>query len=94
MAAKVTPLIQHPSNLPVLSVLRPGSIIPIAPGRMRNIYYPQRKAEYVTEAQMRTTNQKDLLAERDFSFGLPQTQPDPQPMEEIAIGVPTKLLTV
>ncbi|KAI4270411.1 MAG: hypothetical protein L6R38_007128 [Xanthoria sp. 2 TBL-2021] len=72
---------------------RKGSIIPIAPGRMRNIYYPQRKAEYVTEAQMRTTNQKDLLAERDFSFGLPQTQPDPQPMEEIAIGVPTKLLT-
>lgn len=72
----------------------PGSIIPIAPGRMRNIYYPQRKAEYVTKAQMQTTNQKDLMAERDFSFGLPQTHPDPQPTEEVAIGMPVKLLTV
>ncbi|KAI4086505.1 MAG: hypothetical protein LQ339_009032 [Xanthoria mediterranea] len=72
---------------------RKGSIIPIAPGRMRNIYYPQRKAEYVTKAQMQTTNQKDVMAERDFSFGLPQTHPDPQPTEEVAIGMPVKLLT-
>ncbi|KAL8765977.1 MAG: hypothetical protein Q9209_007124 [Squamulea sp. 1 TL-2023] len=72
---------------------RKGSIIPIAPGRMRNIYYPQRKAEYVTEAQMRTSNQKDLLAERDFSFGVPQQQVEAQPVEEKAKRVPTKLLT-
>ena len=71
-----------------------GSIIPIAPGRMRNIYYPQRKAEYVTAAQMRTTNQKDVLTERDFSFGLPQLQPDSLPVEEKALDVQMKLLTV
>ncbi|KAL8914966.1 MAG: hypothetical protein Q9171_000593 [Xanthocarpia ochracea] len=70
-----------------------GSIIPIAPGRMRNIYYPQRKAEYVTAAQMRTTNQKDILTERDFSFGLPQLQPDLLPVEEKTLDVQMKLLT-
>ncbi|KAL8991632.1 MAG: hypothetical protein Q9169_007801 [Polycauliona sp. 2 TL-2023] len=75
---------------------RKGSIIPIAPGRMRNIYYPQRKAEYVTDAQIRTTNQKDILTERDFSFGLAQPQPEPQLTEDpagLAFGVQTKLLT-
>ncbi|KAL8861995.1 MAG: hypothetical protein Q9178_001450 [Gyalolechia marmorata] len=72
---------------------RKGSIIPIAPGRMRNIYYPQRKAEYVTAAQMRTTNQKDILTERDFSFGLPQLHPDSLPVEEKALDVQMKLLT-
>ncbi|KAL8981812.1 MAG: hypothetical protein Q9205_003510 [Flavoplaca limonia] len=75
---------------------RKGSIIPIAPGRMRNIYYPQRKAEYVTQAQLRTTNQKDLLTERDFSFGIPQPQSEPQTPPERAektFEVQTKLLT-
>ena len=81
----------------MLIVLHSGSIIPIAPGRMRNIYYPQRKAEYVTQAQLRTTNQKDLLTERDFSFGIPQPQSESQPPEERAAKtseVQTKLLTV
>lgn len=41
---------------------------------MRNIYYPQRKAEYVTQAQMRNMNQKDVIIERDFGFGLEQPQ--------------------
>ncbi|KAL8667342.1 MAG: hypothetical protein Q9168_007291 [Polycauliona sp. 1 TL-2023] len=72
---------------------RKGSIIPIAPGRMRNIYYPQHKAEYVTDAQMRTTNQKDLLTERDFSFGLAQPQPETQPTEETAEKAQSNLLT-
>lgn len=94
MAAKVASLIRRLSKLPMLIVPCPGSIIPIAPGRMRNIYYPQRKAEYVTKAQMQTTNQRDIMAERDFSFGLPQTHPDPQPTEEVAIGMLVKLLTV
>ncbi|KAL9038090.1 MAG: hypothetical protein Q9180_003343 [Flavoplaca navasiana] len=75
---------------------RKGSMIPIAPGRMRNIYYPQRKAEYVTQAQLRTTNQKDLLTERDFSFGIPQPQSESQSPEDRAektFEVQTKLLT-
>ncbi|KAL9596236.1 MAG: hypothetical protein Q9219_005947 [cf. Caloplaca sp. 3 TL-2023] len=48
---------------------RKGSVIPISPGRMRNTYFPSRKAEYVTAAHMRTMNPKDILVERDHSFG-------------------------
>ncbi|KAI4231110.1 MAG: hypothetical protein L6R40_007849 [Gallowayella cf. fulva] len=72
---------------------RKGSIIPIAPGRMRNIYYPQHKAEYVTEAQLWTTNRKDILAERDFAFGVPQPEVDSQPAEEKITDPQMKLLT-
>ncbi|KAI4195440.1 MAG: hypothetical protein LQ350_007204 [Teloschistes chrysophthalmus] len=63
---------------------RKGSIIPVAPGRMRNIYYPQSKAEYVTQAQMRSMGQKDAVFERDFSFGLvkPQEKALPEEKEE------------
>ncbi|KAL8679475.1 MAG: hypothetical protein Q9186_004251 [Xanthomendoza sp. 1 TL-2023] len=71
---------------------RKGSIIPIAPGRMRNIYYPQRKAEYVTTAQMRTTNQKDILVERDYSFGVPQPEATSQSAGDDAVDVQMKLL--
>ncbi|KAL8949180.1 MAG: hypothetical protein Q9222_004693 [Ikaeria aurantiellina] len=47
-----------------------GTIIPIPPGRMRNIYHPAGKADYVTAAQLRSLNPKDGQQERDFSFGL------------------------
>ncbi|KAL8716238.1 MAG: hypothetical protein Q9220_000143 [cf. Caloplaca sp. 1 TL-2023] len=49
---------------------RKGAIIPIPPGRMRNIYHPSGKADYVTAAQLRTLNPKDIQSERDFAFGL------------------------
>ncbi|KAI4099742.1 MAG: hypothetical protein L6R37_005811 [Teloschistes peruensis] len=61
---------------------RKGSIIPVAPGRMRNIYYPQRKAEYVTQAQMRSMGQNDMVFERDFSFGLVKPQETASPETE------------
>ncbi|KAL8805824.1 MAG: hypothetical protein Q9182_001736 [Xanthomendoza sp. 2 TL-2023] len=73
---------------------RKGSIIPIAPGRMRNIYFPQRKAEYVTAAQMRTTNPKDILAERDYSFGVQQPEETSHSDEDKSVDLQTKLLTV
>ncbi|KAL8919753.1 MAG: hypothetical protein Q9208_006619 [Pyrenodesmia sp. 3 TL-2023] len=75
---------------------RKGSIIPIAPGRMRNIYYPQRKAEYVTASQMRTLNQKDLVIERDFNFGVEQpvvSPPSTIDPEVKPVDVRMKLLT-
>ncbi|KAL8724342.1 MAG: hypothetical protein Q9166_008007 [cf. Caloplaca sp. 2 TL-2023] len=71
---------------------RKGSIIPIVPGRMRNMYYPQRKAEYVTEAQMRTMNQKDMVIERDFTFGVPQPEAIAQTPVEEAVNAQMKLL--
>ncbi|KAL8825636.1 MAG: hypothetical protein Q9170_007717 [Blastenia crenularia] len=73
---------------------RKGSIIPIAPGRMRNIYYPQRKAEYVTAAQLRTTNQKDILLERDFNFGVERAKGNAAPEEEDkVVDVKIEMLT-
>ncbi|KAL8760103.1 MAG: hypothetical protein Q9184_003424 [Pyrenodesmia sp. 2 TL-2023] len=74
---------------------RKGSFIPIAPGRMRNIYYPQRKAEYVTASQMRTLDQKDLLIERDFNFGVEQPASPPSTLdpEVKPVDVRMKLLT-
>lgn len=77
---------------------RKGSIIPIAPGRMRNIYYPQRKAEYVTAAQLRTINQKDILTERDFNFGNNESANrdniKPEKAYQTAVDVRMKLLNV
>ncbi|KAI4245330.1 MAG: hypothetical protein LQ352_006594, partial [Teloschistes flavicans] len=50
---------------------------------MRNIYYPQRKAEYVTHAQMRSMGQKDMVFERDYSYGLVKPQETaPEQQEE------------
>ncbi|KAI4167865.1 MAG: hypothetical protein LQ343_006879 [Gyalolechia ehrenbergii] len=74
---------------------RKGSIIPVAPGRMRNIYYPQRKAEYVTAAQMRTISPTDILAERDFNFGNEQVEEDTKLEEDNrVVDVKMKLLTM
>ncbi len=74
-----------------------GSIIPVAPGRMRNIYYPQRKAIYVTDGQLRDLNQKDLVVERDFNFGVeqPASPPSSSPNSDAqVVDVRMKLLTV
>ncbi|KAI4125471.1 MAG: hypothetical protein LQ338_004229 [Usnochroma carphineum] len=61
---------------------------------MRNIYYPQRKAEYVTASQLRTLNQKDLVIERDFAFGMVNSKEEAPPAESsTVVEVKTKLLT-
>ncbi|KAG9248797.1 hypothetical protein BJ878DRAFT_287734 [Calycina marina] len=44
-----------------------GSIVPITPGVMRNIWYPRRMAGYVTMAKLQELG--DITAERDFVFG-------------------------
>ena len=41
---------------------------------MRNIWYPQQKAEYMTESKLRKLNRKDLVIERDYTFGIEQPQ--------------------
>ena len=50
------------------SLYSTGSIVPVAPGRMRNIWYPGKRAEYVTAAQLRGMD--DVVIERDFTFGM------------------------
>ncbi|KAL8649665.1 MAG: hypothetical protein Q9210_004270 [Variospora velana] len=90
----------HPVNVRLLEDIRgygrKGSIIPIAPGRMRNIYFPQRKAEYVTSAQIRSMGgQKDMVIERDFGFGIetPGQQKPPGDDSQKIVDVKMKLLT-
>ena len=45
-----------------------GSITPVAPGRMRNEWYPRQKAEYVTMASLQGVKPQAVVAERDFKF--------------------------
>lgn len=47
-----------------------GSVIPVAPGRMRNIFYPRRVAAYVSEEQLRDLRKREIPIERDFAFGI------------------------
>ncbi|KAI4118536.1 MAG: hypothetical protein LQ345_001421 [Seirophora villosa] len=93
----------HPVNVRLLEDIRgygrKGSIIPIAPGRMRNIYFPQRKAEYVTAAQIRAMGgPKELNIERDFGFGIEtpaqqQEQPGDDSVTPETVNVRVDLLT-
>ncbi|SLM41051.1 Ribosomal protein L9/RNase H1, N-terminal [Lasallia pustulata] len=47
---------------------RQGAVIPVAPGRMRNIWYPRGMAEYMTDTQLRGMNMRELIVERDLTF--------------------------
>lgn len=45
-------------------------MVPVAPGRMRNIFYPRRVAAYVSEEQLRDLKEREVPIERDFGFGI------------------------
>ncbi len=47
-----------------------GSVVPVAPGRMRNIYYPRHRAAYVTREQLRDIRKREITIGRDFTFGI------------------------
>ncbi|MCJ1368711.1 hypothetical protein MMC16_007856 [Acarospora aff. strigata] len=57
---------------------RRGAIVPVATGRMRNDWYPRRKADYMTDAQLRNSSLRDVPAERDFNF-----RPDLRGMQQV-----------
>lgn len=67
-----------------------GSIIDVAPGRMRNIWYPNQMAEYITGSQLR--EQREVVAERDFTFGTEKAEESTAEEEEEMIDVEMKLL--
>ena len=48
----------------------PGSVIPVAPGRMRNILYPFQKAAYVSKEQLRDLKRQEYPIERDYTYGM------------------------
>lgn len=43
--------------------------MPVAPGVMRNIWFPKKMAEYVTSAKLQTLQKEDISLERDPTFG-------------------------
>ena len=63
----------------------------VAPGRMRNIWYPRQMAEYMTRSRMQ--DQSGVVAERDVNFGMEQPESVMEEKEEM-INVQTKLLAV
>lgn len=48
-----------------------GTITPVAPGRMRNAWYPRQQAEYLST--LRDIKPRDVVPERDFTFGMQGT---------------------
>lgn len=84
----------HLTNAPLA-----GSITPVEPGRMRNTWYPQQKAEYVTASKVQGLKPQKLEAVRDFTFGMsePETEPEPASTQEETVPsilTATRLLPV
>ena len=69
MAVKV--LIRLISSLifvPITHTLAVGSVIAVAPGRMRNSFYPRQQAAYVPKSNLREYQNQGLVVERDPLF--------------------------
>ena len=79
-------------------VLCIDSITPVEPGRMRNTWYPQQKAEYVTASHFSGLRPKKIEAVRNFEFGIIKQEEDTAPTsnEEKMPGIltVTRLLSV
>ena len=84
-------------SLPLLTFgVSVGSIIPVAPGRMRNIWYPQNKAQYMTTPQLKEAVEQGVVVEREYTFGI---EPKESPNQvgdgaEDRVDVQLKLLAV
>ncbi len=60
---------------------------------MRNIWYPQQMAEYMTHSQLQAS--PAIVAERDFTFGIEQPESVKEEEEpEKMVDVQMKLLEV
>lgn len=57
-----------------------GAIVPVSRGDMRNTWFPQRIAEYVTMPQMKTLKLNNVAMERDYNYEIAG------PTKEAAIG--------
>lgn len=85
-------------------------MIPVAPGRMRNIFYPRRVAAYVSEEKLRDLRARDVLIQRDVMFGMEKPtvegstkktnvrdstkRPSTEPKKEPVVDVQMDLVTV
>ena len=61
-------------DLRFLSDITLGAVIPVAPGRMRNIWYPAKLARYMTQAQLEILGKEKIR--RYFDFRLAKEDSD------------------
>ena len=85
-SAPITRWRGHLTNTPLA-----GSITPVEPGRMRNTWYPQQKAEYVTASKLPGLKPQKLEALRDFTFGMSEPEAEPEPTSTQEETVPSTL---
>ena len=53
----------------ISNLIMTGTIIAVAPARMRNVWYPSKNAQYMTQAEIKQAKQQDIVRERDMFFG-------------------------
>ena len=46
------------------------ALVPVSSGQMRNVWFPQRIAAYVTAPEQRNIRTKNVSTERDFEYGI------------------------
>lgn len=68
-----------------------GTILAIAPARMRNHLYPRSQAAYMTVAEVRQAVANEMVMERDVSFGSGKQVPV---KKEKQISYDMKMITV
>lgn len=71
-------------------LIRPGSVVPVAPGRMRNIFYPRKSAAYVTQENLRDLKKREVVMERDFTFGVKNLEDKGSSDDQDAIEMPSQ----
>lgn len=76
--------------VPGETLMIPGSVVPIAPGRMRNIFYPRKTAAYVTQELLRDLKKREVVMERDFTFGMKNSEDEGSSDNQDAIDMPDR----
>lgn len=95
---RITSHINCASGLPILIAIylrsRIGAIVPIAPGRMRNDWFPRGKAEYVNDATLRQMKSQNIVFQRDFGFKIGQEDLRKTDAGDVAADIPHESLKV
>lgn len=66
----------------------PGSVVPVAPGRMRNIFFPRKRAAYMTQELLRDLKKREVVMERDFTFGMKNLEDEGSGDNQDAMDMP------
>lgn len=76
--------------VPGAMLMIPGSVVPVAPGRMRNIFYPRKRAAYVTQEVLRDLKKREVVMERDFTFGIKNLEDKGSSDNQDAVEMPSR----